>query len=337
MISEQPSFVSSSRRSFVSHPFPGSFTVPASVVSAPEVPCRCRSFAVRSAREGSLAIPISPLELLLLEMASGFYLGAFLLYLAEILISRLPRIPWAPVTAGVGGVLFQSLAIFIRFGFQGHVALLSLREALSFFSWSLVLTFLYLEHQKKVRILGLFIFAIAFLSTLMVIGISFHSPILSSKEPIGLLLSLHTILIDLGLASAALSFIVSLLYLLLDFFLRRKIFNRFFSRIPSLETLDQLNTNFSGLGFVFLTIGLFFAIIWSWEKFGRALPYESRGQLAFIGAFLVWFAYMAIVLLRWSRKFRGKQAAYLSIAGFLIFAATMLVLALFSKGTHFIL
>jgi hypothetical protein len=77
-------------------------------------------------------MPISPLELLLLEMASGFYLGAFLLYLAEILISRLPRIPWAPVTAGVGGVLFQSLAIFIRFVFQGNVALLSHREALSF-------------------------------------------------------------------------------------------------------------------------------------------------------------------------------------------------------------
>jgi ABC-type transport system involved in cytochrome c biogenesis permease subunit len=280
---------------------------------------------------------ISPLEILLMEMASGFYLGAFLLYLAEILFTRIPRIPWAPLTAGIGGVLFQSLAIFIRFGFQGHVALLSLREALSFFSWSLVLTFLYLEHQTKVRILGLFIFAIAFLSTLMVIGISFHSPMFSSQQSIGLLLSAHTILIDLGLASASLAFIVSLLYLLLDMFLRRKIFNRFFSRIPSLETLDRLNTNFSGLGFVFLTIGLIFAIIWSWEKFGRALPYDSRGRLAFIGAILVWFAYMAIVLLRWRRRFLGKQAAYLSIAGFLIFAATMLALAFFSQGTHFIL
>ena len=290
-----------------------------------------------SSRERLRVVTISPLEILLMEMASGFYLGAFLLYLAEILLTRIPRIPWAPLTAGIGGVLFQSLAIFIRFGFQGHVALLSLREALSFFSWSLVLTFLYLEHQTKVRILGLFIFAIAFLSTLMVIGISFHSPMFSSQQSIGLLLSAHTILIDLGLASASLAFIVSLLYILLDMFLRKKIFNRFFSRIPSLETLDRLNTNFSGLGFVFLTIGLIFAIIWSWEKFGRALPYDSRGRLAFIGAILVWFAYMAIVLLRWRRRFLGKQAAYLSIAGFLIFAATMLALAFFSQGTHFIL
>lgn len=281
---------------------------------------------------------LSPLELLLLEMASGFYLGAFLLYLADLVFSRPSRVPWAPVTAGVGGVLFQSLAIFIRFGFQGHVALLSLRETLAFFSWSLVLTFLYLEHQKKVRILGLFVFAIAFVSTIMVIGISFHSRIFETQEPIGLLLSIHTILIDLGLASATLSFIFSLLYLLLDFFLRRKIFNRFFSRIPSLETLDQLNLNFSGLGFVFLTIGLIFAMIWSWEKFGRAVPSGlGGGRLAFFGAFLVWFAYVALVLLRWSRRFRGKQAAYLSIAGFVIFSATMLVLVLFSHGGHFIL
>ena len=280
---------------------------------------------------------ISPLELLLLELASGFYLGAFLLYLSEILLPRPTRVPWAPVTAGVGGVLFQSLAIFIRFGFQGHVALLSLREALSFFSWSLVLAFLYLEHQKKARILGLFIFAIAFLSTLMVIGISFHSPLFTTSAPIGFFLSLHTILIDLGLASAALSFIVALLYLLLDFFLRRKIFNRFFSRIPSLETLDQLNTNFSGLGFVFLTTGLIFAMIWSWKKFGTTIPHASQGRIAFLGAFLVWIAYAATVLLRWSRRFRGKQAAYLSISGFLIFAATIVALALFSKGSHFIL
>lgn len=280
---------------------------------------------------------LSPLELLLLEMASGFYLGAFLLYLGEIVLSRVPRVPWAPVTAGVGGVLFHTLALFIRFGFQGHVALLSLREALSFFSWSLVLTLLYLEHQKKVRILGLFVFAIAFLSTLLVIGISFRSPLFTASRPVGVLLSAHTILIDLGLASAALAFIVSLLYLLLDFFLRRKIFNRFFSYIPSLETLDRLNQNFSGLGFVFLTIGLIFAIIWSWREFGRILPMESKGRIAFGGAFLVWFAYTAAVLLRWSRKFRGKQAAYVSIASFLIFAMTMFALFFVSKGTHFIL
>ncbi len=284
-----------------------------------------------------LSMKISPLELLLLEMSSGFYLGAFLLYLSELVLSRPTRVPWAPVTAGVGGVLFQSLAIFIRFGFQGHVALLSLREVISFFSWTLVLAFLYLEHQKKVRILGLFIFAIAFLSTLLVIGISFHAPLFATRAPIGFLLSLHTILIDLGLASAALSFIVALLYLLLDFFLRRKIFNRFFSRMPSLETLDQLNTNFSGLGFVFLTTGLIFAMIWSWKKFGSTIPYASQGRLAFMGALFVWVAYAATVLLRWSRRFRGKQAAYLSISGFLIFAATMFALVFFSKGSHFIL
>ena len=280
---------------------------------------------------------ISPLELFLLEMSSGFYLGAFLLFLSEILLSRPTRIPWAPITAGIGGVLFQSLALFIRFGLQGHVALLSLRAVISFFSWTLVLAFLYLEHQKKVRILGLFIFAIAFLSTLMVIGISFHSPLFVTTAPIGLLLSLHTIPIDLGLASAALSFIVALLYLLLDFFLRRKIFNRLFSRIPSLETLDQLNTNFSSLGFLFLTTGLIFAMIWSQEKFGSTIPHASQGRLALIGAFLVWVAYAATVILRWSRRFRGKQAAYLSISGFLIFAATMFALAFFSKGSHFIL
>jgi ABC-type transport system involved in cytochrome c biogenesis permease subunit len=154
---------------------------------------------------------------------------------------------------------------------------------------------------------------------------------------VGLLLSIHTLLIDLGLASAALAFMVSVLYLLLDHFLRQKIFNRFFSRIPSLETLDQLNNNFSGIGFVFLTAGLFFAMIWSWEKFERIVPLATQGRLAFIGAILVWLLYAMTVLVRKNRRFRGKQAAYLSISGFFVFAATMMVLAFFSKGSHFIL
>ncbi|MGC8530375.1 MAG: cytochrome c biogenesis protein CcsA, partial [Leptospirillia bacterium] len=73
------------------------------------------------------------------------------------------------------------------------------------------------------------------------------------------------------------------------------------------------------------------------EKFGRTIPFASQGRLAFIGAIIVWLLYATSVLVRWNRRFRGKQAAYLSISGFLVFAATMLVLLFFSKGSHFIL
>ncbi len=272
---------------------------------------------------------LSPLEILLLKIAAGFYLGAFLLFLLDILSGREKASPWAGVTAGVGGVLLHTLSLFILFTSRGHITLNTLREAVSFFSWSLVVVFLFLEHQRKAHILGVLIFPVSFLSVLFVLGFRSSSSLMEGSTS-SILVSLHSILIDLGLASAALAFFVSTFYLLLDFFLKKKIFNPFFDRLPSLEFLDRLNREFNGLGFLFLTLGLVFVMIWSYRTYNMIWPWGKRGSWTLV----VWFLYLAIVLL-WRRgRFRGKQAAYVSVAGFFLFALTILAINLYMGRGH---
>ena len=266
---------------------------------------------------------------MLLKIAAGFYLGAFILLLWDVLSSRHKAIPWAGITAGVGGALLHTLSLFILFTLRGHFTLISLKEAVSFFSWALVVVFLILEHQRKAHILGIVVFPVSFLSLLFVLGVSTDPAFLRSPTT-SILISLHSVLIDLGLASAALAFFVSCFYLTLDMFLRRKIFNLFFNRLPSLEFLDRLNREFNGLGFLFLTLGLIFVMIWSYRTYATIWPWGQRGSWAL----LVWFLYLALVLLRWRRNFQGKQAAYLSIAGFFLFAMTILAVNLYMGGGH---
>ncbi|BAM06366.1 cytochrome c biogenesis protein CcsA [Leptospirillum ferrooxidans] len=279
-----------------------------------------------------LEVPLSPIEILLIKIAAGFYFGAFVLLLGDILFSRVKHGSLAGVTAGVGGVLVHTLALFIHFTSMGHVALATLREAVSFFSWSLVVSFLYLEHQRKGSLLGILIFPVSFGALLFVLGEGVRSgPAKEGAE--SLLVRLHSILVDLGLASATIAFFLSILYLLLETFLRKKIFNTLFNRLPSLEFLDRLNREFNGLGFLFLTLGLVFVMIWSYGTFGVLWPWGKRGSWAF----LVWFLYLGLVLLRLKKGFQGRQAAYLSIAGFFLFVVTILAVNLFVGGGHSVL
>ncbi len=249
--------------------------------------------------------------------------------LLDVLSGRSKAIPWAGISAGVGGVLLHTLSLFILFTSRGHITLISLKESVSFFSWSLVIVFLFLEHQRKAHILGVLVFPVSFLCLLFVLGVSTDQTFLHTSAT-SILISLHSILIDLGLASAALAFFVSCFYLLLDMFLRKKIFNPLFNKLPSLEFLDHLNREFNGMGFIFLTLGLIFVMIWSHRTYDTIWPWGQKGSWAL----LIWFLYLAAVLLRRGKSFQGKQAAYLSIASFFLFAVTILAVNLFMGGGH---
>ncbi|WP_204318283.1 cytochrome c biogenesis protein CcsA, partial [Serratia marcescens] len=48
-----------------------------------------------------------------------------------------------------------------------------------------------------------------------------------------------------------------------------------------------------GSGFLFLTLGLIFVMIWSYRTYATIWPWGQRGSWAL----LVWFLYLALVLL----------------------------------------
>lgn len=64
------------------------------------------------------------------------------------------------------GFLTHTIALVSRLMTAGHVPLTSLHEALSFFSWALVLVFLVMELRQHVHVLGSFILPLALISLL---------------------------------------------------------------------------------------------------------------------------------------------------------------------------
>src|SRR5437899_12072087 len=93
----------------------------------------------------------------------------------------------------------------------GHSPLTSMHEALSFFSWALVLFFLVVELRYRVHILGSFILPMAFVSLISAAALPKEIRVL---EPIFRNAWMHVRLSLLGTVPFALSSFPGLLYLI---------------------------------------------------------------------------------------------------------------------------
>jgi ABC-type uncharacterized transport system permease subunit len=134
----------------------------------------------------------------------------------------------------------------------------------------------------------------------------------------------------LGYAAFALAACVSLVYLAQERQVKAKRLSRF-RRMPSLETLDDLNYRCVAWGFALFTVGIvtgsllakaMWGTFWSWE------PVQILSVLA-------WLLY-ALLLQTRSAGWRGRRAATLTLFGFALLIVSFLSLNLgFSHGGSF--
>ena len=131
------------------------------------------------------------------------------------------------------------------------------------------------------------------------------------SQSAGLFFSMHMALIFVGLGTFALSFALSLLFLIQRRRLKRKQLDGI-QNLPALDTLDRLNFRTQCFGFIALTVGMamgFFLAINSGTTRGLSGP-------TFWGTVAVWVWY-AIGLQSWLMgRWRGKPAALFGVVGF---------------------
>lgn len=227
------------------------------------------------------------------------------------------------------GALLHSAAIVSRSIDVGHLAVSDSSEALSFFAFVLIATYLVAQLRFHIRVLGSFL---APLAVLFMLGSSLIPVHMVPKT--GLVKSawvtLHVTLLFSANALFALAFSAGIMYLVQERHIKRKSFGPLFLRLPSLERLDRINYVCILIGFPLMTLGLVSGFAYAgtvWPSFWNWDPKE-------IFALVTWFIYALLLHERLAVGWRGRRAAWLAIFGFSAVLVTFLGVNLFMKGHH---
>jgi len=268
------------------------------------------------------------IDILLFKATLLVYFVATLLYLVGVITRRDPLgkfAKWVLVT----GFTVHCATLMARWLATGLTPAASLYEALSFFAWALVGTYLLFDLRYRIAVLGAFVCPLALV--LMIGGtaapkqIPVANPVLDSWW-----FPVHVTLAFLGYAVFAVAAMAGVMYLLQERRVKNKQFSGLFYRLPSLDTLDSINYKCLTFGFPLMTMGIISGAIWAnsaWGGYWRWDPKET-------GALVVWFLYAALLHGRLTIGWRGRRAAIFAIIGFLFLLTTFLGVNLLLGGQH---
>jgi len=141
-------------------------------------------------------------------------------------------------------------------------------------------------------------------------------------------LTIHVTTCFFGYASFAVSFGISILYLIRE----KKDVQKSVQAtwLPSASTLDEINYKSIVIGFPMLTLGIITGAAWANYAWGSYWSWDPKETWSLI----TWFIYAASLHARFTRGWRGKKAAVLSIGGFAAVLFTYFGVNYLISGLH---
>lgn len=265
---------------------------------------------------------------LLFELALTCYFASSLVAITE-LFKESRTTAKITLAAAFIGFIFHTASTAYRYATAGHIPIVNPHEATSFFAWCIVLIFFILQYRYRVGLLPSFVMPLVFIlmlsSSMLSREIKPLSPMLQSYW-----LGIHTVFAFLGNAAFALAFGIGIMYLVQEHYVKTKHLGSLFGRLPSLQTLDQMNYRLISLGFPLFTVAIVTGALWAETAWGSYWNWDPRETWSLI----TWFIYAIILHARLVAGWRGKRAAILSMVGFLTIIVAFFGVKLFKKGLH---
>jgi len=264
-------------------------------------------------------------------MPVTFFIATIILYFAgtgfflAYLLRRSEALSQVSLGVTAVGFLTHTLALLTRMLEAGQVTLASFHEAMSFFSWALVLVFLFVEIRHRIHVLGSFILPLALISLLSAAALPKEVPTL---EPVLKTVWVHVTLSMLGTVGFAVAFVAGIMYLIQDGLLKSKRFNVLYSKLPPLDFLDRLNQQSIVMGFPLLTVGIIAGAFSAEFARGSYLSWNPEQ----LWALVTWLFYFVVLMGRLTVGWRAKRAAYLTIIGFAGVVLTFIGVVLKAHG-----
>ncbi|MEK6586014.1 MAG: cytochrome c biogenesis protein CcsA [Nitrospirota bacterium] len=207
------------------------------------------------------------------------------------------------------GFISHTVALVIRMVEVSSTVPPSFSDALSFFSWMIILVFVLVEFRHRIHVLGSFMVPLALVSLVSSAALPETVPTL---QPVFKTLWFHVTLSMLGTVGFTVAFVAGVMYLIQDRLLKSKQFNVLYSKLPALDFLDHLNQQSIVLGFPLLTLGIVTGAISAEFARGSYVSWNPEQ----IWALVTWVFYFVVLLGRLTVGWRAKRAAYLTVIGF---------------------
>lgn len=237
------------------------------------------------------------------------------------------------------GFFVQTVAIGLRWKESydmgvGHAPLSNLYESVVFFSWTIILIYMFIDFKYKYRIVGVFVVPFALLGMAWAqLGLPNNiEPLVPALQSNWLLY--HVVTCFLGYAAFAVACAVSIMYLIKASHEANNASSSsaggIMSLFPPTRVLDDLNYRAIMIGFPLLTLGIITGAAWANYAWGTYWSWDPKETWSLI----VWFVYAAFLHARFTRGWVGKRAAWLSIIGFAATLFCYLGVNLFLSGLH---
>ena len=235
------------------------------------------------------------------------------------------------------GALSHTFVIGMQTMEVGHVPFANPSRAISTFVWLLCLAYLYVEITTDERAMGIFILPVA-------VGLQFVPAIWPGVERADPILDspwfwVHVSSLLFAYASFAMAGVLGLVYMLQFKEIKKKQLGFLYTRLPSLLTLDVMNSRAVAVGWVLLTVGVVVGLVWAGQA-RVAEPNDPNLQAMGLNdpkifvALLTWCVYSFAMIARRSLGWSGRRAAWLSTLGFVIVLLNFLPINYFVTTSH---
>src|SRR5271154_3691145 len=255
--------------------------------------------------------------------AASFICYAWNLYVPNVWVGRT-----ASFLLGAG-IVVQYLYLYQRSLMLHTVPYDDLYGSMSLFAWLLAFTYLGLELVHRQRSVGAFV-TLLLICWIAALRILTPRSLPAVTVPRGPLFAFHVTLNTWAYAAFALSFVLSLIYLIQDRVLRSRRPTAAFWRFPALDVLDRMARSSVYIGLVALVAGVAMGLVWQHRLIGS----YSLGDPKVIITIAILAVYVAYLLLARSASWRGARAALVCALNFAIVLFSYTIVNLYLTRFH---
>ena len=261
------------------------------------------------------------MSILILRLAAALYAGADGGYIVHFARPRHRRAATVGFWLLAAAFAVHAVAIGVGCSEFGGREFFSLRGGLVLVVWLASGAYLLLQRFYHLPTLGAFITPLTFAVLLPAL---FGDPAHPQMMPETLrhpTLTVHIVTATLGVALFGIACGSAVMYLLQEREVKEKRFGALFSRLPSLDALDQMVQRLVRAGFVVYTVALVAGTITATAVWKSAWSWDPQQVVSLV----IWILYGAMVQLR-HNGWHGRRYALLTLVGFALVLGSMVSL-----------